>query len=252
MGAQSGPAVSSSIPRLSIRPSARRLLRRPNRAADFAVFRKSPNAIFREDHVAVQDDIVNTVSTRNEFRVRAKFRLNLDRQTGGPREVVSTRAVGNRDLHNALFPSSAHAGLQNLFLVCDLRRIGRPVGMAVAPAIGGGRDRVPPNSNPRFHHPAHERAFVAAYTAAELGVRLAARFRVPAAPVSNIVLDAAGLVPFGVWETRTSVGCEGANRLGSSIFGREIALNRGALAQDERLGLVASVRLNRVFRWAGT
>jgi hypothetical protein len=58
--------------------------------------------VFREDELAVQLDIENPAGTADELSRDAVLLLDLGCQTGSPRLVVSTLAVGNSDLHARL------------------------------------------------------------------------------------------------------------------------------------------------------
>ena len=66
----------------------------------------SGTIVFQNDAVtaAVSDDFECAARARYELRRNADFVFNLGRQTGGPRQVVSTHAVFDRDLHVVLLP----------------------------------------------------------------------------------------------------------------------------------------------------
>ena len=66
---------------------------------DFLVFGKAAALVFGEDEFTVGDDIENAVVAADEFGFDLQFLLQGGRQTGGLRQVVSTAAVFDRDLH---------------------------------------------------------------------------------------------------------------------------------------------------------
>jgi hypothetical protein len=57
-------------------------------------------AALRKEELVVSEDIKDAVATLHESRFDPEYLLDLSRQTGGLGKVVSTRAVGNRDLHS--------------------------------------------------------------------------------------------------------------------------------------------------------
>ena len=52
-----------------------------------------------EDQSAISDDIEDAVNASDEFGLHPELRGDLGRQTGGPRQIVSTYAVGYGDAH---------------------------------------------------------------------------------------------------------------------------------------------------------
>ena len=52
-----------------------------------------------EDQSAISDDIEDAVNASDEFGLYPELRGDLGRQTGGPRQIVSTYAVGYGDAH---------------------------------------------------------------------------------------------------------------------------------------------------------
>jgi len=74
---------------------------RTERREDFVLFGETTCLMFREDELTVTDDVIDTARPLEESRNRAELRFDPGRQTGGPGAVVSTRAVGDRDVHGA-------------------------------------------------------------------------------------------------------------------------------------------------------
>jgi hypothetical protein len=66
---------------------------------DFGLGGKSAFGVFRIDQLICCRDIENAIAPRNNFRVVAERTSNDGRQTGGPRQIVSTRTVFDDDLH---------------------------------------------------------------------------------------------------------------------------------------------------------
>ena len=52
-----------------------------------------------EDPLAVDHDVKNAATARNEFRLDAELFLDFRRQTGSAGVIVSLGAVGDRNLH---------------------------------------------------------------------------------------------------------------------------------------------------------
>ena len=73
---------------------------RGQHSGNLAVFRKPIDVEFRKDLVAIDGDVENSMVTFDQFAVRREFPRDFGRQTGGLRQVVSTTAVGDRDLHD--------------------------------------------------------------------------------------------------------------------------------------------------------
>lgn len=65
----------------------------------FVVFRKAANLVFAPHFLVVDVHIKNAAAAGNEGGRRTEFLRNRLRQTGGSREVVSLRAVFDRDGH---------------------------------------------------------------------------------------------------------------------------------------------------------
>jgi hypothetical protein len=74
-------------------------------AKDLRIFRKSTFVVLREDELSVDLDVENSTAAGDEFGNDVVVLLDPGRQTGGLRLVVSTRAVGNSDLHRGRTPS---------------------------------------------------------------------------------------------------------------------------------------------------
>jgi hypothetical protein len=55
--------------------------------------------VLGEDPLPVRHDVEDAVVALDELRLDAEFLLDRGRQTGGPGQVVSAYAVGDRDLH---------------------------------------------------------------------------------------------------------------------------------------------------------
>jgi hypothetical protein len=69
---------------------------------DFRIFREAAFVLFREDEFSIKFDIENPTAAGNEFGRDVVLLLDLGRQTGGLRFVVSTRAICNSDDHSSL------------------------------------------------------------------------------------------------------------------------------------------------------
>ena len=65
----------------------------------FSVVWKPSLFVFGEDQLAVHDDVVDAPAPSDELGVEAACLPDCGRQTGGPGEIVSARAVGDADLH---------------------------------------------------------------------------------------------------------------------------------------------------------
>jgi hypothetical protein len=73
-----------------------------NRPNDFVILGKPSLRVFRKQQLAVHRDIENPAVSAGQFRLDPQFALERGRQTGGLREVVSTTAVLDRDLHRLM------------------------------------------------------------------------------------------------------------------------------------------------------
>lgn len=89
------------MPRIQPREADRRAGLDPcaNRVENFTVFGKTTNAIFGEKNLVVRHDIEDALAALHEGRFDSECLLDLSRQTGSLGQVVSKRAVGDRDLH---------------------------------------------------------------------------------------------------------------------------------------------------------
>ena len=81
---------------------------RAERADDLAGFRKPLLGVLGEDQLAVDDHVEDPVGALDELGLDAERLLDFGRQTGGPRQVLSTRAVGDRDCHRSDVSSLQH------------------------------------------------------------------------------------------------------------------------------------------------
>jgi hypothetical protein len=63
--------------------------------------------VLREDEVAVDLDVEDPTPARDELGFDPVLGLDPARQTGGLGRVVSTRAVGDSDLHASSMPFGA-------------------------------------------------------------------------------------------------------------------------------------------------
>ena len=81
---------------------------RAERADDLARFRKPLLGVLGEDQLAVDDHVEDPVGALDELGLDAERLLEFGRQTGGPRQVLSTRAVGDRDCHRSDVSSLQH------------------------------------------------------------------------------------------------------------------------------------------------
>jgi hypothetical protein len=55
--------------------------------------------VLREDHLSVELDVEDAIIALDQARLYGELLLNLGRQTGGLRQVVSAYAVFDRDFH---------------------------------------------------------------------------------------------------------------------------------------------------------
>jgi len=88
---------------------------RLERRGDLAGLRESAGLPLGEDELAVHLDLEDAARPLDELRLDAELLLDLCRQTGGARIVVSDGAVLDRDGHTLLLSGS------------DYRASGRPV-----------------------------------------------------------------------------------------------------------------------------
>jgi hypothetical protein len=86
------PLISAADP-CSCQLIANSCLPSMNDPGNLAVIRESPNAALREHQVPVDRDFENTVFTLDQLDSIPELRLQLGRQPGGPRPVVSDSAV---------------------------------------------------------------------------------------------------------------------------------------------------------------
>ncbi len=63
------------------------------------MIRKTPDGFLAENDISIGRDVKNAAAAGDELGFHAELLLNRLRQTGGSREVVSLRAVGDRDFH---------------------------------------------------------------------------------------------------------------------------------------------------------
>jgi hypothetical protein len=63
---------------------------------------ESSGLVLREDQLAVYDHIEDAVIAPDELRFDAPGLLDLGRQPGGLREIVSSPTVGDGDLHSGI------------------------------------------------------------------------------------------------------------------------------------------------------
>jgi len=59
----------------------------------FSIIRETPQRLFREHQVTIDDDLEDTICTLDEARRSAEFLVQLGRQPGGPWFVVSNDTV---------------------------------------------------------------------------------------------------------------------------------------------------------------
>jgi len=71
---------------------------------DFFGLRESTERLLGEDQLAVEDDLELSTHSLDEYDVDLAVLLDLGRQTGGPREIVSRDAVGDLDLLHGFPP----------------------------------------------------------------------------------------------------------------------------------------------------
>ena len=62
---------------------------------------KSPFGLLGEDQLVIDEDVEDASSALDELGVLACLLLDGGRQTGGPRKIISGRAIRDRDLHRS-------------------------------------------------------------------------------------------------------------------------------------------------------
>jgi len=72
---------------------------------DLLVVGESPGLVLRENEILVHHHIKDPVFSPYELCLYPTLLFDCGRQTGGPGQIVSLDAVGNRNLHVAPFPS---------------------------------------------------------------------------------------------------------------------------------------------------
>lgn len=82
---------------------------RPQQRHDFIGLRKPARRLLREDSAPVDGDLEDSATALDEHRRDADCLLDPGRQTGGPGQVVSLHAVGDRDLQRLHAPM-VHVG----------------------------------------------------------------------------------------------------------------------------------------------
>lgn len=65
------------------------------------MIREPSCVMLREHELAVGDDIENAAMAFHEFDVEAELVADFGRQTGGLRQVASSDAIGDRNLHGS-------------------------------------------------------------------------------------------------------------------------------------------------------
>jgi hypothetical protein len=72
---------------------------RAKRGDDLALVGKAAGLVLRIDANVAGKHVEDAAAAANQFRIVPQLRLDLGRQTGGPREIVSDAAVVNDDVH---------------------------------------------------------------------------------------------------------------------------------------------------------
>jgi hypothetical protein len=85
-------------------------------AFNLAVVGKPAEFVFRENEFPVQHDFKDAAAGFDDLRIGAEFPLELVRQTGGSRPVVSHAAIGDGELHD--FGPSASSESTLVGLTC--------------------------------------------------------------------------------------------------------------------------------------
>jgi hypothetical protein len=73
-----------------------------DRRFDLARFREPAGLVLAECRHAVDHDVKHTAGALDQCGIGAESLLQVGRQTGGPRVVVSNHAVGDGDIHGSL------------------------------------------------------------------------------------------------------------------------------------------------------
>jgi hypothetical protein len=91
----------AGVRRRELRASGKRL----QLPEDFAVFWEAALVVFAEDPFPVDNHVEDAAGALDQLRFNAARALDLGRQTGGPRQVVSLHAIGDADLLHPLLLS---------------------------------------------------------------------------------------------------------------------------------------------------
>jgi hypothetical protein len=78
---------------------------RTERVDHLLLLGEATSLVLRKDELAVAVDVVDATIALDQLGIDAEFILDPGRQTGGAGEIVSTRAVGDRDFHRRLLLS---------------------------------------------------------------------------------------------------------------------------------------------------
>ena len=68
---------------------------------DLGSVREAAFAVLGKYHNAVGCNIEDAAATLDKFRLHFEFLKNIGRQTGGARQIISTRAIFDRDMHQS-------------------------------------------------------------------------------------------------------------------------------------------------------
>ena len=66
---------------------------------DLSLGGKASLIVFREDALVVDSDVEDAAASAHDLTVDSQFLLDLGRQTGGPRQIVSDAAVVDSYVH---------------------------------------------------------------------------------------------------------------------------------------------------------
>lgn len=68
---------------------------------DLGSVRKAALAVLGKNQNTVGRNIEDAATTLDKFRLHSEFLKNIGRQTGGARQIISTRAIFDRDMHQS-------------------------------------------------------------------------------------------------------------------------------------------------------
>jgi hypothetical protein len=68
---------------------------------DLGSVRKAAFAVLGKNHDTINGNIENAAAAFDEFGLHSELLKNIGLQTGGARQIISTRAIFDRDMHQS-------------------------------------------------------------------------------------------------------------------------------------------------------